>query len=498
MRQYIKEIGTHSTVYAVSNILTKSIGIILIPIYTRFLTVEDYGIIAIVAPVVNAFLIFYTFGMRATYGRFFFDNKDRSPKQKEILGMAFVFVLLLGITGNTLLTFFGRPFFDRLFPGIDFYPYIILGIWTGFFLLTFDMKLNVFRLRQQSLYYGIFSLVKFGLIVALTIYMVVSLRMGALGKIMAEFIVCAVFFLLALVLLVKDIALRFDGRKFREMIRYALGVLPHNVAGVILGLTPKYFLNIHIGVEAAGLYNIAFLIGSVMNIVITSVNLSWNPFFMKTATTKDRDESDRIFSQLTTYYAMAMIFIGLGIAFFSKEAIMVLTTAEYFDAASIAPLLVFAYVIQGGYYMVVTKIFYVKKATSTLAIISVSSTVVSIILNALLVPSYGLEGSAWSFLITAIFMFILTSVISQRIYPIRYENLRLVKLLIIATCCVAGFYAVSLTDPGLFTSVALKLGILILYPGLLIAFRMIKRSEVANLKDIFRKVMIRYRIRKTR
>lgn len=492
MRQYIREIGTHSAIYTVSNVLTKAIGIILIPIYTRFLTVEDYGIISIVAPVINAFLIIYTFGMRATYGRFFFDHKDRSVEQKRTLGMITTFILLLGLVGNILLTFFGKPLFERLFPGVDFYPYIILGLWTSFFLLTFDMKLNLFRLRQQSIAYGAFSLLKFLLIVALTIYMVVALKMGALGKILSEFIICGVFFLASFFLLLKDLIISFNVTKFKELLKYALPILPHNLAGVVLGLTAKYYLNINQGVDAAGIFNIAFLMGTIMNLLITSINLTWNPFFMRTASSKQPEEAKRIFAQLTTYYTVVVVFLGLLIAMFSEEAIILLTTEPYYGAINIAPILVFAYVIQGGYYMVVTKIFYVKKATRYLAYITVTSALINIFFNALLVPKFGLSGSAWAFIITTSFMFIVTFFTSQKFYHIKYEYRRLLLLLMISMICVAGYYLFSLADVSYFVNILLKAGILFLYLALLFLFRLFRKSEIENLMDILKKIRRRY------
>jgi len=488
LRNYIKEIGTHSTIYSVSNILTKAIGIILIPIYTRFLTVEDYGIISIITPIINAFLVFYTFGMRATYGRFFFDNKDRSGEQKKILGMIVMFMFLLGLIGNVLLTFFGKPLFNRLFPGVDFYPYILLGIWTGFLMLTFDMKLNLFRLRQQSIAYGVFSILKFGSIVSLTIFMVVGLKLGALGKVLAEFIICGLFFVISLVLLFKDMVFAFDISKFKELLRYALPILPHNLAAIVIALTAKYYLNMKDGVGAAGIFNIAFLIGSIMNIIITSINLTWNPFFMKTAKAKDHEEASKIFSQLTTYYAIAVVFIGLAIALFSKEAIYILTTSEYYGAAQIAPILVFSYILQGGYYMVVTKIFYIKTATKYLALITVASAVANIVLNALLVPDFGLAGSAWSFLLTTLMLFVITYLVSQRVYRIKYEYRRLGLLSLISVICISLFIGLLQIDLAGWLEILAKLIILFLYLSLLFIFRFLSKSEINNLKDIIQKV----------
>ncbi|MDZ7778280.1 MAG: oligosaccharide flippase family protein [Bacteroidales bacterium] len=124
MRQYIKEIGAHSSIYAVSNILTKAIGVLLIPIYTRFLTTEDYGIISIITPLINAVAIFYSFGLRQAYGRFHFDQEDKSKEQKQLLGTVLLFIITIGLTGNIIIILLGESFFENVFPEIDFYPFV--------------------------------------------------------------------------------------------------------------------------------------------------------------------------------------------------------------------------------------------------------------------------------------------------------------------------------------------------------------------------------------
>jgi O-antigen/teichoic acid export membrane protein len=488
LRKYIKEIGSHSAIYSISNILTKALGIILIPVYTAYLTVEDYGIISIVSPLAAALAVFYRFGLRSGYGRFFFDYKDRSKEQKQLLGSITLFVLSIGLIFSLALSFFGKPIFDNYFPGVDFYPYVILGIWISYFLLAYDLKLNLFRLRRQPIYYGIFSFMKFLTILVLTIIAVVGLNYGALGKIGAEFITVAVFFVLAVALLWKDISFKINFRKLVPVLKYSIPLIPHDLAAIIMGLSAKFFINLNLGTAAAGIYNIAFLIGTIMNIIITSVNLSWNPFFMSTAKEKTREEASLIFSKLTTYYAMAIVFIGLVVAIFSQEAIMILTNEKYYAAIKIAPIIVLSYILRGGYYIVVAKIFYVKKATKYLALITLSSAIVDIILNAILVPWLGMLGSAISFSLTSFILFTLTYFVSQKVYYIKYDYKRLFIIFMIALVVITGFILIMLFISNLVWAIVAKVFLLSLYILLLFSLRFLTKSEISNLKDILQKI----------
>ncbi|MDZ7778281.1 MAG: hypothetical protein U5L09_23015 [Bacteroidales bacterium] len=71
--------------------------------------------------------------------------------------------------------------------------------------------------------------------------------MGALGKVASEFIVCLFLAILSGYLLIKDIRISFKIEKFKQLIAYALPIVPHAIAGVILGLSAKYFINFYHG-----------------------------------------------------------------------------------------------------------------------------------------------------------------------------------------------------------------------------------------------------------
>ena len=169
MKKYIIEIGKHGFIYTVANLITKAAGVILIPIYTIYLDTAEYGIVANVLAIINLFTIFYTFGMEAAWSRFFFDYKDRSADQKILLANVLGFLFIFGFSVSLSLTIFGEGIFRSIIPELDFSPYIILGIWTAFFGIFFNIKLSIYRVRQQSLYFGLFTFGRFILMITLTI-----------------------------------------------------------------------------------------------------------------------------------------------------------------------------------------------------------------------------------------------------------------------------------------------------------------------------------------
>ena len=79
MRNYIKEIGSHGIIYSISNLLSKAIGLILIPIYAKYLTVSDYGILSIITPFIAIVLVIFDFGLKSRV----FQKNNKIPEKKR-------------------------------------------------------------------------------------------------------------------------------------------------------------------------------------------------------------------------------------------------------------------------------------------------------------------------------------------------------------------------------------------------------------------------------
>jgi O-antigen/teichoic acid export membrane protein len=482
MRQYILEISKHGSIYTISNFLTRATGLILIPIYTRYLTTSEYGIIANVVAIFNFFLIVNTFGMQAAWGRFFFDFKDKSNDIKIVLGNIFLFLVVYGIVINLIFSFYGKPLFTVLLPDLDFNPYVILALWTAFFAVFLNLKLTLFRVRQQSIQYGIFSFGKFLSMVVLTTIAIVIYKYGAFGKVASEFTIFLAFSIISVYLLYKDFKLKFNWQILKNVLTYAIPTIPHALAGVLMVIVDRVFLTNLKGLDSVGVYAVGFQFGSIMGIIVNSINLSWSPFFMKTASQKN--DAKASFSRLTTYYVLIIIFIALIIIFFSKEAVIFFTTKSYFQAAPIVPIFIFSFVLTGFYYMMATKIFYVKAATKYISIITITSIVINIILNYYFIPEYGIFGAAWARFISLFISFIFAYLISQKYYYIKYEYKRFFILVGIGSLILFSFYLLESFSLNLFYAFSLKLVLLAFYFILLHLFKFLTKSEIKNLKEV--------------
>jgi len=94
-----------------------------------------------------------------------------------------MFVVTVGLIFSFIFSFFGKNIFNYLAPGVDFYPFILLAIWSSFFLNFFNIQLEIYRVRGKSFSYAGYIISKFIGTVVLTVIAIAVYKFGALGKV---------------------------------------------------------------------------------------------------------------------------------------------------------------------------------------------------------------------------------------------------------------------------------------------------------------------------
>ena len=470
----IKRISKNSLGFSIGIILTQAIGFLLIPVYTRYLTPADYGIIALAAAAGSILTIFYILGQNGALTRFYYDYNHDKKELNEYVGTITLSVIGISFIVSLLLSLFGESLFATLIKDVPFNPYILLVLWTAFFAVLLPFPLRLYQVRERSFTYSFLNVLQFIISVSLIIYFVVFLKEGALGSLKGGFFSAIIFFIIACFLLKKDLSFKIKIKKLKESLHFGLPLIPSALAGWVLTLMDRIFLTHYTSLAVVGIYSLGYQIGMVMSLITGSINFAWAPFFMSTAKEKG-EEAKKVFSQLTTYYMVAILFIALAISLFAKDIIFLMATPKYYESHKIIPIIVGTYVLNGMYLMVVNQLFYVKK-TKYLPFTAISSALLNVLFNYLWIPKYGMMGAAWATLVSFAFMFLFMYIISQKVYPIKYEYSRICKVFAIAGV----IYALSIvfSYDNLFYDIAAKSLILLLYPVGLFVMGFFTKTEL--------------------
>jgi len=476
------EIARKSSIYLIALGLPIFLGVVLLPLYTRFLTPEEYGITSVAASITAFLSIFYQLGLLSAYLRFYFDYRQNDAELKRLISTITIFLMLYGLVLSTAITLFGQPI-EMLIPGVAFSPYIQMAVWSSYFSLIFMLRLGLYQAEQKANKYVLFSVVQIAVTTILTIILVVFLKQGALGYIGAQLLSNAIFSVASLWLLRQHLALIIDTSKLKAALLYGLPLIFHSLGAWMFSIADRLLLNNLASTTETGLYTIGFQIGQGVNLVAMVINFAWSPYFFS----RIKDSGDTVKSEVgrfATYWVLVMCFAFLIISLFSREIVALLTAAEYREAYRVVPLVALSFLFVGLYYVVVNPLFWLGK-THIVATGTLTSGILNVALNLALIPHMQMMGSALATALTSLYCFLFIAFFSLRLFPVSYEYRRLAKIAIATVLCYLLFLVVA--DLSSFWIVfAVKLVIVILFPALIYFLRFLDVQEKRVARDLFK------------
>ena len=109
----------NSFFYIFSSLLVKAMGFLLLPIYTLFLTPDDYGITNLVMGFINVATFIVAFSLYSSVIRFYADYKENQTKLKKLYGTIISFVFISGVVSLILGLVFRSLVVNLFFEGLN-------------------------------------------------------------------------------------------------------------------------------------------------------------------------------------------------------------------------------------------------------------------------------------------------------------------------------------------------------------------------------------------
>lgn len=434
-----RSLARASAIYTVGNFIPRIGAFLLLPVYVRFLSTEQYGTVSLITSLAGLLAILFTLGQDAALMRLHFD--ERGDRQRALYSTLTAFVILMAVFGSALAAAVLFPVFSTLFAGLAFVPYGVLGIGIAA-LSAADFAPAVFyRATAQAGKFLAFSIGAFGAASVASVTLVV-LGFGAPGMLIGQLVGAGVSFLVAIFLVVRIAGLRFQRTLVRPAVRFGAPLAPHAVSGWALRLADRWLIGLLIGLPAAqalgqlGAYSLGYQLGYVITVLVSSFNTAWSPWFFRIGNTS---QAPALFSKMTTLVMAGLAAVGVAVAVLAPQIVAVIARPQYAAAADVLPIIAMASVLYGMYTMLSVVVFYAK-ATARLAMITVSAGVLNVVVNVVLIPPFGILGAAWATFAAYAWFAGATWWFSRTVYPVRLEVRRL------AVLAVAGAAALGLAS----------------------------------------------------
>jgi len=487
MKKFIKQLGQHTFIFGLGNIIQGAISFLLLPLYLHYLRPSDYGVLALldIIAMISAAIILQSIPT-SLFRSYSFDYVDKTVEQQEAVGSAFLYLVLSSLLCFGLLIILAPQITALVFKESNPVSLVRLILLTGLFNVPANIPLVVMRAKLKSKTMVTISLARGLATIVLSIFFVAYLKMGIDGVVWGGLIPAAVMFAISPLLLKGEAIWRFSFSKIRKMIAFGWPLVPGFIGAWILTSADMYLLE-HLSTTAeVGLYSLGYKFANILAVVfLTPFQIAWPAIFFPKA--KEPDALD-VFKRFTTYFMLIGCGMALCLVIGAEPLIRLMGPKEYWSAHTVIPVLALALLFgTGGLVEVMNVSLYVQDKTKFVPIIIAIGAVVTIILNLLLIPRYGMFGSAVAILIGSFMLAAMTYLVGMRYYHISIEYLRIIKILTVFTLLCGLNYMVRFD--AVLPMLAYKTLILAAFP-VLIYLGILTAEEKVALADVAQKLTL--------
>lgn len=487
MFKELKKLSKHYTIYALGGIIGKAIGFIMIPVYTRFISPAEYGIVGILNLVV--WVVSLIVGMNVVSGvtRFYYLYKS-DKERNSVVSTSIFFIILVSLPIVLSLIYFSDALSQMFFKNIHYSLYFKITFAALFFEMLLPIPFACLRIKNKSFVFLQFSLLSLFIGLSLNIMLIVFLKLGILGIFYSQLITAFIMSPILLYITFKEFGFVILLGPVKKILSYSLPLIPAGLAMIVLNLGDRYILKEFVSLEQVGFYTLGYKIVMMLGFLVgVPFRYVWGPYRFSIAEDKNAPE---IYSRVFTYFTLFIGFVGMGMAIFAKDIIRIIAAPSYFGASRVIPVLTLGYIFYQLYYLVNIGIF-LKRKTKWVPYIVSAAAGLNVVINLLLIPKAGIMAAAYTTLASFAFLAIAGYCVSQRFYKISYEFIRVLKIIFVSV----GLYFVSKTMQfeNLLVDIFVKSIIIFLFPFILYLLGFYTKEEVVKVSQLMKSLKIKFK-----
>lgn len=475
----VRRVARQIVAYGTADVTNLALNAILLPFFLDVLTPAEMGAFGILLGWEAIIRIVFRWGLEGAFLRLYYEQPDDDTKRR----LAGTIAILLAIANGVLLVLLvaASGLIDRLFFRTEPLQWAFVLLVVNCFVSGFlFLPMTLFRAREQATRAASVTLVRSIGTIVLRILLVLGLRLGVVGLMIADVIVSAGLAIGLAGTFKRMLKLEFSPALAREALQFGLPHVPFGLLHQSAAYADRFFLGLWLPAErlgALGAYTIAVTAASLLKLAPVAFQTAWMPFAFETF--KKRQDAPRVFARLATYWLAVLVFLTIGMMALAGHAFTMFLPASYAEGAAYLPILALGFAIQAASWLPTTSLN-IAKATRYYPVITTISAIAALAANAILIPRFDVTGAAYAMAIGQLVQLVATLVYSQRAYGIPYETVRLVKILAVGAVTLALASWISLGS-GAWT-LAARTAMLGLFPVGLFAVRLFTPQERADLR----------------
>jgi len=430
----LRELFSDTLVYGISSVLARFINYLLVPFYTDVFNPAKYGIVGLIYAAIAFLNVIFTFGMESAYLRYAENREEASnifkTLQLSLLGFATLLCGVLWLAMPTLLPLF------NLTPDSSAIFLMMLGI------LWFDtlsiVPMAELRLVRRSYLFATLKMMHVIVNLALNFYLILGLNFGIEAVFISNLIASMLMTLIVWAFTSDMLKGEWNSKWIKTAFQFGWPFVPAGIGYAINEMLDRFLLNnmdpanaerlYGMGTtpeDVVGIYNACYKMAVFMLLLVQMYRMAWQPFFMRHAADKN---SSVLFGQAFIWFNGFSAILFLFVALFKEQIVAIhvpilnasLINDGYWAGLDIIPYLLLAYWFHGWYINFSSGIF-IKEKTKALYKITLLGAGITIVANLIMIPWFGMVGSAIATLMSYSTMAIVLGIYSQRVMNIPFK-----------------------------------------------------------------------------
>lgn len=427
----LKELGKSVFIYGIASSISKFTGLFLIPIFARYFSPEEYGSLDLISTVVSFVAIFGMLQLESATSRYYYEVEEE--ERKIYVSTSFWSILLMSFILQLLVMFFANTISSAMFDSLKNSSIIQLASLNIVLLNLFGFLSVLLRFHNKPIAFALVIFFQFA-ITFLVSTALVFFHKGIIAFFIGQATGLLTGIIFSVIILKNLFVFEIKKKVLKEFLKYSLPQVPAVAGNWLNSYVNRFIMLSSLTLFDIGIYTVALKIASIFNLLENAFRMAWEPYLWAKIKTPNHKQLLRSLSIMLSIivFSFAIIFM-----FFSKEALVILSTNEYIGALPIIKILIFAFS-----FPILTQVFgvgiAVSKKTIYNTIIFLIGVGINIAMLLLLVPKMGLIGVPLSLCASNLGILIFGWYFSEKKYFIGF-NYKLETIIIFLFALVSYF-----------------------------------------------------------
>ena len=419
-------------VYSLMNLVTKMGSFIFLPIITRLLTQEEFGIVGTLGPITSLFTVILGLGLYNAQMKKYVDLKDN---EDEFGSYMFSSTMIIVVFNVLTYIFLFTPLAQKMFSYIvdlskvSYYPLIIVSVLIATTNAFNNLATTLFRMKRMYMKVAIGSVVSLFTTYILAIYFIKSLKWGVFGNQFANLIALLIVFLFYFKDYFGKFKFKLNFNYVKYSLRNGLPLIFIELTDQVVNLSDRLVLAKFVSLATVGGYTLAFTGGRVLSVVTGSFVNSWTPEFYEAMKT---DRTNPKITKSVENFIAIISFACVIAQLFAPEGIKLIFPASYHQAINYMALILAGIVVQALFCL--DYFFHFHEDSIYIFYFTMFAMIFNLVGNIIFIPRYPEIGpiiAAWTTLLAFLFRAIMEMMIIRKKYKISFNYKKFFLYLVI-------------------------------------------------------------------